>query len=330
MKNKKNKKTVTDVKTQTVERASTIDANIQYFIEKVRKYARKDFTKFSAIVAVMFSVGVWVIKSFWYTYFSGKFSVYKIDKSYIDTNSDNIFLQVMMFASLLIICIVINYTYYKISVADDSSKFHYKRGLRKFRFWVIEILIFSIYFVLASNIPLVDLIKDATPKNLLSFLIIVFFCCFMIKVYAIEFAIQDKIKKKTVNKKINKEVSNESKNKNWIKEKIFLVIVTVAVELVAINVASSRIEMNRCDYKVIMIESEENAETIFDILCVNNNNKYRIYPIVFEDKDCYIVTRLYYEDNEIKIDYNYQRIIEKSGQAIMFVDNIYKIRDVIS
>lgn len=100
---------------------------VQVVVEECKKIAKEDFGKFSAIVAVIFSAGLWIVKSMWYSYMSGKLSVYKIDRCYINADSENIFLQIIQVVAIIVIGFFVNYLYYKISVAEDQSRLSWKK-----------------------------------------------------------------------------------------------------------------------------------------------------------------------------------------------------------
>ena len=112
-----------------------------------------------------------------------------------------------------------------------------------------------------------------------------------------------------------------------MKDIFLIVLITFAVELLVIFYVANYAEENRCAYKLIVIQNTEESESKFDINLNKNNRTYRIYPITYENQDCYILTRLYFEHGEIKIDYDYQRIVEKDGQETIYVNNIYEIGD---
>ena len=316
-------KKLENIEIQKEDSSPVVDTNIQKVVKEIKKLAKKDFAKLSAIAAVILSMGIWVTKGFWYTFYSGKFYVYKIDNCYIDTSSENVILQIIQVISVLIIIGVINYSYYRILVEDDKTKFHWKRKLKKFKFWTIEILFFTIFIILSLNVPLADFIKVIKLLDVIAILLVSILLCFMIKIYAIELAIEVKRKEKKKKLESNKEKDCETKKQNWIEDMLLLIVLTIAVEMLVVYVFAGRMEINRSGYKVIMSESQEPAEMPYDISCAGN--KYQIYPIVFENQDCYIVTRLYYNDGEIEIDYNYQRIVEKCGQEIIYVENVYEI-----
>lgn len=98
-------------------------------------------------------------------------------------------------------------------------------------------------------------------------------------------------------------------------------IATIAIELIIFCVAYHT-EQDRCAYKLILIQSEGNEESKFIFEHGDDGNKYEIYPIAYENEDCYIVTRLVNNNGKISIDYNYQRIIEKEGQETIYTQNI--------
>ncbi len=327
MKKEKKAKNAEDIEIQKEESSPLVDSNIQKVVKEVKKLAKKDFAKLSAIAAVILSMGIWVTKGFWYTFYSGKFYVYKIDSSYIDSSSDNVLLQIILVISVIIIYLFINYCYYKVSVQDDNTKFHWKRKLKKFIFWTIEISLFSVYFLLSLNVPLAELAKEITVIDVIAVVLVGILFCFSINIYAIQLVLEVRRKEKRKKLEVNTEgaVKVKTKNENWIEDTLLLIVITIAVEMLVVYVIAERTEISRKGYKVIMSESQEFSETPYDITYVADNNKYQVYPIVFENKDCYILTRLYYKNGEVKIDYNYQRIVEKSGQEIIYVENVYEI-----
>lgn len=48
-------------------------------------------------------------------------------------------------------------------------------------------------------------------------------------------------------------------------------------------------------------------------------------PYCFENSDYYILTRLYKRDGKIEMDYEYQKIIEKTDTETFNCENIYGI-----
>lgn len=51
----------------------------------------------------------------------------------------------------------------------------------------------------------------------------------------------------------------------------------------------------------------------------------RRYIIIYENREQYILSRLYKENGKICIDKEYQKIIDKENIDVYIVDNIYNI-----
>lgn len=298
---------------ETKEKELTDDNLVQFVVEKIKKIVKEDFAKFSAFAAVIFSVGLWIIKSIWYTYLLGKFSVYNIDECYINANNEKVILQIVQLASILVVWILIDYMYYKILVAEDKS---WKKRIKILIFWIAE-MVFIFFTFLRYYVD------EISKRNILSYIIALLFICLMINIFAIEFWIEEQLKRKKAKKIDNQESGNIIKKR--IKNMFLIVIITIAIELISAFWSARNTEYDRCGYKVIMVQSEKATESEFFIEYGEDKNKYEIYPIAYENEDCYIVTRLCNENGKIKIDYNYQKIIEKEGQETIYVENIYNI-----
>lgn len=76
---------------------------LEKVIEKIKEFSTKDFTKFSALIAVAFSIALWITRSMGYFYLSGRFLVYNIDKSYIDVWSNGFLIEVIRTISLCMV-----------------------------------------------------------------------------------------------------------------------------------------------------------------------------------------------------------------------------------
>ena len=145
----------------------------------------------------------------------------------------------------------------------------------------------------------------------------------MINIFAIELLIEKKCKKK---KDQEKDFKDQKSNLN-VKKLCSTIIITIAIELVLLNIFAYYIEYNRSNYKVIMVQIEKVVESEFIIEYGADHNTYQIFPIAYENEDYYIITRLYCENGRIGIDYDFQSIIRKDGQETIYIQNIYNIME---
>lgn len=296
----------------------------QFILEYCRESVKKDFAKFSAVVAVIFSMGLWAVKSIWYAYMSGKLYVYKIDRCYINADSENVFLQIIQLGAILIILFTTNYIYYRISIAEDKSKMHWKKIRNVLLFWLGEMFFFLVIILFVSQIEFRKEVGGTTWREIVSLVIMLLVLCLLINIYAIEFLVECRQKKKKGRNKQKVELRTKDEMKGELRAMILTIIVTFSVEMLVIFVIAIQTEYNRNEYKVIMNQCEVNVES--DYIIEYEKNKYEIYPIAYENEDCYIVTRLYNQNGKIKIDYAYQKIIPKEGQETIYFDNIYNMR----
>ena len=58
-------------------------------------------------------------------------------------------------------------------------------------------------------------------------------------------------------------------------------------------------------------------------LNLENND---IYPIIYENNDIYILSQLYREGQINKINYNFQKVIDKKGIETIYIQNIDLIK----
>lgn len=299
-------------------------------IKKCKEIAEKDFTKFSALFVAVMTVGLWVIKGMWYAYQTGRFSVYGIDSCYISSDNESILLQIIQMTAVLVVLFSINYIYYKISVSEDKSKFHWRRKLRLLGYWLTEMFLLFILVLITSGINIIDLIKDSTANNVVVLLIAIIFACFVVNIYGIEFAIEKKLssrKRKKLESKAEKkkDIEEENQHKRNGKNMIFAVFITVAVEMLLMYIFGIVLENDRASYKLVLVEQETSEDSQYIFQYQSGQMNYTICPIVFENSDYYILTRIYKRDGKIEIDYEYQKIIGKTDIETFNCENIYEI-----
>lgn len=295
-------------------------------VKELRKIEKKIFRKFSVTVTIIFSMGLWVIKSIWYSFMSGKFFIYKIDRCYISSENQNVILQIIQLVAIFIIWFFINYLYYKTLISVDESKFAWKRKIKVLVFWAVEIIIAFILMLISLKINIFDLIAEVTIKEWVLILILLIILCFMINIFAIEFLFEEKWKKKKEVNPKNKKSDSDMNKVRGIKKISISLVITIALELILVFIFAYFIEYNRSNYKVIMVQTKMDEENEFIIEYGVDHDTYQIFPIAYETEDFYIVTRLFSDNGRIYIDYDFQRIIEKEGQETRYIQNIYNIR----
>lgn len=320
-------------------------------IKKIREFSRKDFARFSAIIAVCFSIALWITRSMGYFYMLGRFSVYNIDKSYIDVWSEGFLAQIIQSASTCILLLAVNYKYFQLSIQKDVSKII--RILRKSGFVLLEFVALSSWVLFANEISLFDLLKELpyTPKvKILALVIVWVFALVMVNILGIEAAFfykastrkkkevdedereikierEDRCKSKKKKRKRlkNKEQSEvkqgDTKYQRWIKV-IRTLLITCIVEFVFMYMIGVLTERQRSEFKFVVEETENVVRDKYLFVDEKNGGSYYLYPIIFENQDVYILSRICRNGDCLTIDYDFLKVIDKEGVSTYYVDKL--------
>lgn len=279
----------------------------RFIYTKLNGISNKDLTKISTIGAIAFIILGWVIKAGWYAYMLGKFKVYNIDSCYFNSDNDNIILETLKLAVLAAILFFINYYYYDL--------LHEKSTKKIICFWIVEMffVFLLIFFTSASSIKILFQVNFKIAICLILFDWII---CRLITVYATVYY-RERNRKRVNKEKVHntQSISNKSKTKNKYYLLLYFIIV-IAVELVLIYFLGFILEKNRISYKVVV---DADLVELKDINLENNN----IYPIVYENNDIYILSQL---NNDGKINYKFQKIIDKKEIETIYIQDINTIK----
>ena len=119
---------------------------------------------------------------------------------------------------------------------------------------------------------------------------------------------------------------NEEKHKQK-KQEVFInflktivgIAIVMAIGIVLASVIGANFEQKKSNYKVLCVQcSKENKNAFF------MDGKYvEIYPIIYEDKEEMVVSRLEKKDNTIFLNYNYQAYEKKSGKEVRYIVDIF-------
>lgn len=305
---------------------------INFFKELVTTiidYSRDNFEKFSALFIAVITTGIWLIRALGYCYQSGSLSVYNISKSYIEIDN-NFFYQFIQVIAVLVILFITNFILTFLLLKPDQSKFHYKRKIKIILIFIFEMIVVFSIVLISSNTSLISLIKDikgsSSISNLLTFTVLFFILLFFtvaINLFGIVIAFNQKKFKQ--NSAADTTSHNNSSNESIIALLItFLIVISI---LLPCSYIYGKVEENkRTTYKIIEepLDSTDSTDKKF-IFTSPENNSYKLSAIIYENKDIYILARLYKEDDKIILDKSYQKVIDKDDIITYTYDNIYNI-----
>ena len=273
----------------------------QYMYEICKKYWNEKFSQFSACVAIVFSMALWIIKGIWYTYMAGRFSVYKIDKCYIDMNNDSVFLQTIQLIAYLTIGIFSNYVFYKILKTK-------KKKIRNIVIFVaIEVVILFFIVFVSNDFTVEQLYSQLTPGLVVTVLILYIIVVVLINSFAINLVHSERKKEK-----ITRTQKQNISRKNQIKDLIVAFTITLAIGFGYTYWIAETAEQHREDYKILELTNTDEEDMM-------------LYAVVYETQDSYIVVETQIKNGKLDLNRKAQKIIEKEGQTVYYINNIYDV-----
>lgn len=319
-------------------------------LKKIRKYASKNFAKFSAITAVCFSVLLWIIRSLGYFYMLGRFSVYHIDKSYIDVWSEGFFAQVIQSVSVVILFLTANYIYFQLSIPQNNK--NVKRRILKVGFVLLEAFGLSVWINLTNGISLNDLLKDlrnASMRDISALMIAWCRLVFIVNCWGMYANLCHRLfikEKKTVSedetimnpqldKMDEKKTRDENdKEKRGVKQddlKYKEVIVQIVVPLIICIISFAfmytmgiQMERQRSEFKYVKEKTEIIDGEEYITTDQTTGDSYYLYPIVYENEQVYILSRI---RKDMTIDCSFLKVIDKENVNTYYIDNLKLNRD---
>lgn len=300
-------------------------------IKEIINYAKHNFDKFSAISLTGVTIVIWMLKTMAYCFQLGSFNLYNISATYIVIDSNFVY-AIIQGISIAVIIFLSNFLFLYLFIQTDQSKYHIKKIGKILILFCIEKGFLFLFTIFYSNISLKSLFINLNIynwKSILLFvgLILVLLCILVIaiNIFAIELALFYKRKQKIEQKKdVNCTADNSFDDK---KKSIIITIIIIIPCLMIYSYACGNLkERQRTTYKVVEETTDSADETNYKFVFYNGDNHLvRRYIIIYENREQYILSRLYKENGKICIDKEYQKIIDKENIDVYIVDNIYNI-----
>ena len=313
--------------------------HLKEFMVTIYNYANTNFDKFCYLFAAVTLIISWIIRTIGFCYQAGRFSIYGIDNKYIEIG-DNFLFQLMEYVAITIIFLLVNYFYIYFSIQDDGTRFNFKRKRNISVLVSIEMLGLFIMVLISSYTNFMSAINEIKNTNIITWifiLIILLVSTLMINIFGIEFSFSYKKahkRKKTSDSTTPEDQEPKAKTDKKIHNSVLMYIVTAFI-VTSIFILFSFFggkfeESQRTSFKIIKETVSDDSGTNLEnknYIFLSGQNKYIIYPIIYENDDIYIVSRLYIStDNITEIDYSYQKVIEKNDIPTYQIDNIHSLK----
>jgi hypothetical protein len=289
----------------------------------------KESLKLIAILTMLETTAVFLIRGFWYFYKLGFYKAIGVNEIYIEVNTMSSLYEVIGYMGIAALLIVSNYFVYVLLIRKKIIFF--------LLFCVIQTICLLGIVLESSNIQITSVIKEMLLLNqemeYFKLIIKSFFLILVINTGGIYSTIANSI---LYNKGKNKKLSNTDEENiqdikkikvnndilNWIIG-FFIILLIEGGYIFGIGMRSGN---QKTDYKLIYEQVDiKDIENIHSPYFFTYNNKlFKEYAVLFEDKDNYVIAYLYKEDGYRKIDKNRQKIISKINVETIYSENIFK------
>lgn len=271
-----------------------------------------------------------MLKGFWYFFKWGYFKALGLNILYIDVEGAGAMYNVLGYVGLAVIFLFSNYCIYNFWNQKDK--------LLVFLTLLFEVIIFWIIVFILSNTSPCEACEEMIRENLilqytgLTLCIFLFVICFNLfgiygvivkKYYKVQIEKDTENNKKEDNKKKIEKVAKT--DNNYIQKKIIIfiaaAIIIIAVEGAALFLLGMHSGNQKRNYKLVIKKIEdENIDEQYSIKI--GGSKCIVYPVLHENTDNYIVSCLYKNNGEIKVMFQYQKIISKENIETIYYDDI--------
>lgn len=278
----------------------------------------KESLKLIAILTMLETTAIFLIRGFWYFYKLGFYKAIGVNEIYIEVNTMSSLYEVIGYMGIAALLIVSNYFVYIL--------LNRKKILNFLSFSFIEtICLLGIVFE-SSNIQISSVIKEMLRLNqemeYLSLIIKSFLLILLINTGGIYFTFANK--KLSNRDKINKQDIEKIKEHTAILIiGFFLILIIEGAYIFGIGMRSGN---QKKDYKLIVEQiHNDDLENIDNKYIFSYNNKsFKVFAVLYEDKENYVIAHLYKENGNNKINKNRQKVISKMNVETFYSENIFK------
>ena len=216
-------------------------------------------------------------------------------------NNDSVFLQTIQLIAYLTIGIFSNYVFYKILKTK-------KKKVRNIVIFVaIEVVILFFIAFVSNDFTVEQLYSQLTPGLVVTVLILYIIVVVLINSFAINLVHSERKKEK-----ITRTQKQNISRKNQIKDLIVAFTITLAIGFGYTYWIAETAEQHREDYKILELTNTDEEDMM-------------LYAVVYETQDSYIVVETQIKNGKLDLNRKAQKIIEKEGQTVYYINNIYDV-----
>ena len=174
-------------------------------------------------------------------------------------------------------------------------------------FVAIEVVILFFIAFVSNDFTVEQLYSQLTPGLVVTVLILYIIVVVLINSFAINLVHSERKKEK-----IARTQKQNISRKNQIKDLIVAFTITLAIGFGYTYWIAETAEQYREDYKILELTNTDEEDMM-------------LYAVVYETQDSYIVVETQIKNGKLDLNRKAQKIIEKEGQTVYYINNIYDV-----
>ena len=160
---------------------------------------------------------------------------------------------------------------------------------------------------MSNDFTVEQLYSQLTPGLVVTVLILYIIVVVLINSFAINLVHSERKKEK-----IARTQKQNISRKNQIKDLIVAFTITLAIGFGYTYWIAETAEQYREDYKILELTNTDEEDMM-------------LYAVVYETQDSYIVVETQIKNGKLDLNRKAQKIIEKEGQTVYYINNIYDV-----
>lgn len=286
-------------------------------------FREKSATEVIAILTVLTTVVAFFIRGFWYFYEWGYYKAIGVSRIYIEVEGIANLYYALAYLGVASLFIVSNYFSYSCWIN--------KKWLAILMIILIETGVFFLIVFVSGNVSIQEayseIVYGGLAKEYTSLLMKVFLLMSIFNFYGIYFGWMENRERKD---RRRTEERKEHEIKLPLKYSALGAVLFIILEGGFAFLTGMSSGYDKKDYKIIVENNNPDVEEKIEdryIFSIGNDN-VMIFPILYENRENYIVSYLCWNDKENYIESKHQKVISKECIETLYCENIFAIGDI--
>lgn len=289
-------------------------------MKKRKSYNLKEISEIIAIISVACAAGAFLLRGYWYLYEWGYYNSIGLSRLYIDVESAGTIYYVLTYMGLAGLMIFSNYLVYFL------CKNRYARIA--FVIEAVETVILVFVVLVTSNVTIQEAVEELKEYGLQKMfeevLLKLFILVVVINLYGMIYGMYFRYSKSGTLRETD---DDWKKYISFSPQMGLLFLIIIIFEGFITFYIGADAGNDKKDYKIIVenIVLEDGEKVQEKYIFTLGDSKMRIYPILYEDEERFIISMLCKKEDEIIIESAWQKVIAKEGIETIYCKDIFSL-----